>query len=141
MFHKTYASENTRRFKRLRIDYLIKYQVAGSEEGPFVSNAKDISASGLKFWTDRFLPERTLLKVSIMMAPLERTIEVLGRVLRVRRSKDGTVYYLAIGFLEIPKADQTALNEYIERLAKTPAARKLVDHARVVTREAEIQPV
>ena len=127
MFEKKYIANNTRRFKRMRAGYLVKYQIAGSNEEPFVSNLKDISAGGCRFWADQFLPEGVLLKVSIWVPPIERKIQALARLIRVRRSPQSPVYYLSASFVEVPTADQAAMNEFIEEISQAPGARQLVD--------------
>jgi len=62
-------ARNTRRFKRFRISYLVKYQVSGKGE-PRITNARDIGAGGLKFWTKEQIPASSLLQISIPEAPV-----------------------------------------------------------------------
>jgi c-di-GMP-binding flagellar brake protein YcgR len=134
MITKSYKMENSRSFKRLKADYLIKYQVAGSGQEPFIANIKDISGGGLKFWSDHYLPEGTLLRVSVWVPPIERTIEGLARIARVRQARGGVVYYMAARFLEIASEDQKALDGFIEKLAKDPEAKDLIENEPVVKR-------
>ena len=136
MFSKKYEMDNTRKFKRLHADYLVKFQpVTGSDEAA-ISNLKDISAGGVRFWTDKWIPEASLLRLSIFVPPIQTTLEVLGRVLRVRRALRADVYYLAVGFIEISRDQQHLLNEFIEELSKTREGSMLVKHASRVKREA-----
>ncbi len=137
MFKKSYPAQNSRQFKRFRADYLVKYHLAGSNEAPAVSNIKDVSAGGVKFWSDQFLPLGTLLKLSILIPPIGRILEALGRVVRVRQAKEGSIYYTGVAFLEVPKADQEALNDWIERLSRSEKARALIDDASIVRREIQ----
>ena len=126
---KQYKAQNSRRFKRMRADYLVKYQVAGTEgRDPIVSNIKDLSAGGVKFWADQFIPEGTLVKVGFLVPPLDLNVEALGRVVRVRQAKESGVFYSAIRFIEIPDAAKNAINEFIEYLATQSDARRLVEH-------------
>ena len=91
MFEKKYNAENSRQFKRLTADYLVKYKPAGSgaESEDFVSNLKDISAGGIRFWTEYFFEEETLLEVSICIPPIDRVLHALARVIRIRKPQKG----------------------------------------------------
>jgi c-di-GMP-binding flagellar brake protein YcgR len=131
---KQYKAQNSRRFKRMRADYLLKYQVAGVEGEPHVSNIKDLGAGGTKFWTDQFMAEGTLVKVSFLVPPLELNVEALGRVVRVRQARESGVFYIAVRFIEIPDSSKAAINEFIEYIASQPDARGVVEDAPVVKR-------
>ena len=114
MFFDRYKVKNMRRYNRFPVDYLVKYGLADSPGiEPLVSNLKDISAGGLKFWSEHFLPEGSLLRVSVCTPPLNRVIEALARVVRVRRSPQN-LYYIAVSFIEIPAEDQAAINQFVE---------------------------
>lgn len=127
MFEKQSKTSNVRQHKRLLADYLIKYRLAGSESQEFlVSNIKDISATGLRFWTEEPLLEGSLLMVEVLPPPLGRVIRALARVVRARLAEKSLVYYNAVRFVEISEEDQNALNYFIERIASEPGARALV---------------
>ncbi len=137
MFTKQkYKIENMRRFKRLNATYLVKFQVAGAQGEPFVANLKDLSAGGCKFWSDHFIVEGVLLKLSLWIPPVGQTLEALARTVRVRRSASNDLYYVAVRFLEVSKEVQMALNDFIEDLAKTKAGKSLVSDEPIVTRKA-----
>lgn len=137
MFNKsqTYKTRNERKYRRLKADYLVKHRPA-SEEGEFaVSNLKDVSAGGVRFWTERLYQEGQLLQVSLLVPPIDKALQIFGRAVRVRKGRWNSLYYVGVGFLEIPKADRELLNSFIERLAGIPEAGPIVDHADVVERE------
>ena len=126
---------NERKYKRLKADYLIKHKPAGTEGEPTVSNIKDVSTGGVKFWTEHYYPVSMLVQVSLLVPPIDRALQILGRVVRVRRGRWNSLYYAGVAFLEIPAADQELLNAFVERIAGVPGARPLVDHAEWVERE------
>ena len=133
MFKK--QTGNTRKYKRLLADYLIKYRIAGAEDQDFlVSNIKDISATGARFWAETPFQEGVPLAVEVMVPPVGRAIKALARVERVRPAGNGNVYYVAVQFVEISENDQSALNYFIERLASERGARVLVPDPTSVTR-------
>ena len=136
MFEKIYKIQNSRTYKRLRTDYLIKYQTAGSSQEPFVANLKDISAGGLRFWSDHYVSEGVLLKVSIWVPVIDQILEGLVRIVRVRQAKGRLLYYLAARFVEIAPGIQAALNRFIENLAENPAAKGLIEDETIVKRTA-----
>ena len=133
---KVYKMENSRRYKRLKADYLIKYQMAGTTQEPFIANIKDISATGIRFWSDHYLQEGTLLKFSVWVPAIDRTLEGLARISRVRQAQGGLVYYMAARFLEIAAEDQTALNDFIEKLAADPETKEFIENEPIVKRTA-----
>lgn len=135
---KTYPSENTRRFKRMRGNFLVKYQVAGLAGEPVAANVRDVSGGGVRFWTKEFLPEGTLLRLSLLIPSMDYPFEILGRVLRTAQARHSGMHYFAVGFLEIPKGDQTALNDLIESASKTRESRFFMDDRLVVRRRAAL---
>ena len=106
---------------------------------PVLSNLKDISAGGVRFWSQKFMPEGTLLKVSTVVPPIDLKIEALARVIRTRRAKNNFLYYIAAVFLEIPKADQDKLDRFIEELSRGRRSSFVVDHASRVRRQSELE--
>ena len=141
MFEKKYKINNTRRHKRLYVDYLIKYRIARSKDQEFLfSNLKDISAGGVKFWTESPLSEGTLLMVEVLVIPIDRVIRGLARVVRVRKTKKSPVYYDALQFMEISAEDQKVLNSFIERIAAESGGRLLVPEPPVVSRRIRARP-
>ena len=131
-----YKIENMRRFKRLNATYLVKFQVAGAQGEPFVANIKDLSAGGCKFWSDHYLADGVLLKLSLWIPPIGKTLDALARTVRVRRAASSDLYYVAVRFLEVSKEVQLALNDFIEDLSKSKGGRSLVSDEPVVTRKA-----
>ncbi len=130
---KNLKIHNTRRFKRIHADYLIKYQAAGSKGEPVVANIKDLSAGGVKFWTNQFLAEGALLKIGFLVPPLGFEVEALARVARVRPAKKDSVFYVALRFIEIPEGVKNGINDFIERLAALPGTERLVDRPPLAT--------
>ncbi len=137
MFEKKYRTFNSRQYKRLHADYLVKYQLAGFDAEPYVSNIKDISAGGMRFWTDKIFPEGAFLNISVLFPPSENEIRVLGKILRVRQVRHGNFNYVAISFLEMSREDQQTLNDFIERLSLDPESAMLIDQHDIVERKIE----
>ena len=132
---KIRETQNSRKYKRLRAQFLVKCRLAGGQEDPFVSNLKDLGAGGVRFWSDVHFPEGTILQLSMLVPPLDREIRTLGRVLRTRKARHGNVFYVAVGFVEITPSDQEALNIWIENLSKSSRAERFIDDADTVKRE------
>lgn len=134
LFGKKFKVQNTRRFKRIRSAYLVKYEVNGKEGGGRITNAQDISAGGLRFWADDQVPESSLLNISIFIPPLERFVHATARILRIRRVKGALVYMVAVSFLDLKQEDREAINRFAETLSRDKEARFLIDHADIVIR-------
>ena len=133
LFGGKITTTDQRRFKRMRLSYLVKYQVNGKGE-PQITNARDISAGGIKFWTKERIPDSSLLKVSIFLPPLDRAVEALAQVLRIRRNKDKFIYYVAVSFLDIREEDRQEIAAFAEALSKDQTGRFLIDHANIIVR-------
>jgi c-di-GMP-binding flagellar brake protein YcgR len=135
---KKYSAANSRRFKRLKADYLVKYKIPGFPGDPYVSNIKDISAGGLRFWSDKGLPEKSLVQISVLLPPMDREIKALGRLVRVRPARRGFFDYVAVSFIELSQDDQNAINDFIEHISVTEAAHDLIDQFDVVKRKVQL---
>lgn len=124
-----YKTENSRKFKRVQALSLVKYQTAeqwGSVE-PFLSNVKDLSAGGLRFWSERFFPEGTLLRLSAWVPSLEKPVDALARVVRARSVKSEDSFYLSVRFIEMDQDVRSALNAFIEGLGANRQTRRFID--------------
>ncbi len=132
-----YRTPNSRRHKRLQAHSLVKFQTAESygQAEPLISNVKDISAGGMRFWSEKYFAEGTLLRVSVWMPALERPFDALARVVRVRPAFQSGVYYLGLRFIEINREMQSSLNDFIEALASNRKTRRYIDDFKVVTRQ------
>ena len=128
-------ARNARRFKRFRADFLVKYHVDKKGEA-HVTNARDISAGGVRFWTDREIPESSVVSVSIFVPPLGRVVEALAQVRRVTRIKRGLTFSVAVSFLDLKQEDREALSQFAEHLSKEKGAELLIDHADIVVRRS-----
>ncbi|MBI4115475.1 MAG: PilZ domain-containing protein [Candidatus Omnitrophica bacterium] len=124
---------NARRYKRIRAAYLVKYHVNG-KAGPTITNARDVSAGGLRFWTEEKLNESSVLNISVYVPPLDRAVDAVAEVLRIRRAKKGLVYYVGVCFLDLRQEDKEAINEFAEALSRDKEAKVVIDHADIVIR-------
>lgn len=134
LFPKRIRLRNSRRYKRFRAHFLVKYQLSTKGETR-ITNAKDVSAGGLCFWSTERILESSLLRVSIYLPPLERTVDALVQVLRVRKVKKVLLYSVAVNFLDLDRKDREAINEFAESLSKDKGAKFLIDHAEIVVRK------
>jgi c-di-GMP-binding flagellar brake protein YcgR len=119
------------------VDYLVKYKIPGMLGEPYVSNLSDLSEGGLRFWSDKGLPEGSLLQTSVLLAPADREIRALGRVVRVRPARGGHFDYVAVSFLELSQDDQSAIRDFVEYISHTESARELLDQPGVIQRKIE----
>lgn len=126
--------KNTRRFKRLRSDFLVKYYVNRKGEA-YITNARDISAGGIRFWSASEIPKSASLDVSIYLPFLDRTVDALAQVRRVSRVRQGFLFNVAVSFLDLKQEDREAINHFAEDLSQDQKARFLIDHADIVIRK------
>lgn len=125
---------NSRRFKRVRSACLVKYEIQG-QGGPHVTNARDLGAGGLSFWTDQAVPESSILNLSIFISPDEPPIQTTASVVRVSRARERSIYCVAVCFLELGRCEREALDRFAEALSEDPELEALVDHREMVLRK------
>ncbi len=136
-----YKVFNSRQHKRLRVNYLLKYTILKTGEGPFVSNVKDLSAGGVRFWTDQPLAEGSFLQLNILIPPMGRVLETLARVQRVRFVSKTGVYYIGTGFAELRSEDRNALDQFIEELLELETNKPRSNSVQVVSRFTPFQSI
>ena len=124
---------NARCFKRFKADFLVKYFMDKKGEAYF-TNARDISAGGVRFWSDKPVPPSSLLDVSIFLPFLGRAVNALAQVRRVSRMRGGLLFNVAISFMELNEKDREAINQFAENLSQDKKAQFLIDHADIVMR-------
>jgi hypothetical protein len=127
MFPKK-KSQNARRFKRLQANYLIKFLIPGVDADPkdpyFLTHIKDIGAGGVKFWSERFIPEGTVLQVKILVPPLKEPLETNVEVMRIRTAKTDGIFYIGTSFIDLDDEQQRKLNDLIESMSQEPKAKR-----------------
>lgn len=128
MFLKTEQVENTRQYRRMQADYLLKFRPADTGAEESVTNVRDLSAGGLRFWTDLWLSEGQALEVSFLLPPVNLLVEARARIVRVRRADDAAIFYVAVVFESIPNEDRAAIDRFIDALSRKRGARSIVDH-------------
>ena len=133
LFYKKPSLPNGRRYKRLRADFLVKYQRDGEGEAR-ITNLRDLSAGGIRFCADENIPESSLLYLHIYLPPLERTVEAVAQVVRTRSGRGGLFYYVAARFLDLKQEDRESIHQFTEFLSTDEEISFLIDHAEVVAR-------
>ncbi len=134
LFQKKQKVQDTRKFKRLRGAFILKYKKDGG--GAFQTGSiLNLSAGGLRFAAREELPASSLLTVDIHFPPLKRTLETQVKVSRVIKIKQSPVYEIASSFVRLKPEDRDALNELVEALYQNPETRGFVDHHDVARRK------
>lgn len=133
LFRRKARGSDARQYKRVRLTYLVKYQMGGKGD-PHIANIWDLSAGGVRFWTADRIPDSSILNLSVHLPPLGRSVDAVAQVLRVRRARRKLFYYVAVRFLDLSREDRDAINQFAEELSEDKEASFLIDHARVVVR-------
>ena len=134
IFKKKLKPWEARKFKRLRASYLVKYQM-GEKGAPRITNLVDISEGGLRFLAHEKIPELSLLRLSIYLPPLERSVDAVSKVTRVRRARDGeAIYYVSVIFLDLKGRDREAIRQFAEYISKQKETPFLIDPADIAPR-------
>jgi len=112
-------SKNTRKHKRLKSFFLLKYQTdakAGQEQ---ITNVHDISAGGLRFQTNQRLPQNCIIKLAILIPSFEEPIEAEAEVVWVGQTrKKNMPYAVAVKFTKVSGKAEKELEEFLQKMAK-----------------------
>jgi len=127
-------SLNARSHKRLRAAFLVKYETGRLGESPRITNIRDLSAGGLRFFTRELLEESSRIKLQVLVPSLERSLTAQAKILRVRRANRNFVYSVAVQFADLKPGDREDLAKFIETLDQNPETRICIDQANVVLR-------
>ena len=122
MESKPVNSDERRAYPRLDSKINLRYKVFKSKEDLLkkgftpeqLSVTKNISATGLLFYSGEPLPIGSILELTIELPGAEETVECLARVVRIEEVKEETSYNVAVCFLDITSAQRVMLNRYIE---------------------------
>ncbi len=127
-------SLNARKHKRLKAAFLVRYETGRLGESPRITNVRDLSAGGLRFFAKDLLEESAVIKLQILVPPLERALPAQARILRVRRANKNFVYSVAVQFVDMSAHDREDLERFIEGLDANPDTRICIDQAQIVLR-------
>lgn len=117
-------SEDTRKYKRKKSAFLLKYHEPGAN-APRVTNLQNISAGGLAFLTNDQIQIGSEVQLSVLIPSFEKPVEVEGRVVRVDNSTiKGMTYLVAVQYTEIIGDNKKAMEEFDKILSKEPQKSK-----------------
>lgn len=133
---KSYPMMNSRRYPRLKTNYLLRYvPIEGNmQEVTYVATTKDLSTGGIRFYSPRFIEEGTLLKIQLLVPPIDQSISAFARVSRVHTIRRHSQYEVSLSYVEIDKKDYDLLSRFITSCLEKKEAHFLFDHQDVVAR-------
>ena len=104
---------NTRKYKRKKFPFLLKYQTDASSEMVTMTRLKDIGGGGLSFLTNDDIKGGSNIRIFILIPSCYRPLEVKAHVLRVEPSGlRGLKQVAAVKFAEIAKQDKRVVDEF-----------------------------
>jgi c-di-GMP-binding flagellar brake protein YcgR len=114
-----------RRYVRARCETAIKYRKIGGEaESQYRSAmARDISAGGIRFVTDRFMGVQSSFLMELQLPKLLKTLRCVAKPAWVREVPGMDRFELGSAFAEISADDMQAVEAYVKTaLASEPGA-------------------
>lgn len=104
---------NTRRYKRKKFPFLMKYQTDAASEMISMTRLRDIGGGGLSFLTNDEIKEGSDIRIFILIPACYKPLEVKAHVLRVKLSGlRGLKQLVAVKFAEIAKQDKRVVDEF-----------------------------
>lgn len=111
---KGYKYANTRRYIRLPAAWPIKCEPETDGSSRHVTHTADVSAGGVSVTVREMIPVGGRIRMEIHIPPLDRSIQVQGKVVRCLPARGGG-FSLGVQFEQITSEDQKALHETIDR--------------------------
>lgn len=111
------VAKNTRKYKREKIPFLLKFQSSTTEKNPEVGNLGDISGGGLQFSTKSNIQVGEVIKVSILIPSVEDPIEAEAEVMRsVPLKKKPEFNNIGVKFVKMSEKSKKAFEQFIKGL-------------------------
>lgn len=102
--------QDRRRYPRADVSFEIEYKRAREERKVKHSDAHDVSAGGISFFTREQFKKGDLLDVALHLKGFERTIVTRGQVVYSARARNG--FLTAISFSSISYRDFIVILDY-----------------------------
>lgn len=113
-----------RNYPRLNGYFLVKYKVITThqENRPLtLASTKDISGGGVRLHIKSYIPEATTLELYINYPGFDKPVQVLARVVWIRKIRKVDMYDVGIQFIDaedsISKAIANEVKDVLDRMA------------------------
>ncbi|MCM8831366.1 MAG: PilZ domain-containing protein [Candidatus Omnitrophica bacterium] len=115
---KKYKKER-RRFLRLSVHHLLKYKIIKKPEDiKVLSFVRNISACGVLFYTQEYIPLNSIIEIEIFFPQDEKAIKLLSKVVRVNFLPKVGGFSIGAEFINIDKDTQEIINSKILNVYK-----------------------
>lgn len=113
-------------YRRLNSKVNIRYKVFKSQEellergftAEQLAVTKNISASGLLFFSKESVPLGAILELKIELPDSSEPIECLARIVRVEETPQENIYNIAVCFLDMTSHQRARMDRYVESSLK-----------------------
>jgi hypothetical protein len=108
------------RYRRLSDEHLrpadewVPFGAKGEEQPEHTTTSRDISAAGVFFFADEKFDSGTMLGLKIELPDGERIIDCMARVERVEEIKKGTIYGVAVTYLDMSRLDRVRIDKFVK---------------------------
>ena len=130
-FKKMLPGRNRRRFKRVRVPFLLRYFIQETGLGS-ITNLHDLSVGGVLFTAEQPFLKGSEVKLEIVLPTSEQPVVASATVIRVTKVPNVQLYRIATKFNSLKPADRRAIRVLIERMARDSHAKGFVDRKKHV---------
>ena len=120
---KRFRSRNARKFQRVRMPLLIRYQIRG-ENGGKVTNLNDLAAGGVRFSTEDPIPVGARLRLKVKLPWREQSLDVMGKVTRCIKVKGTSIFRVAAQFVGMKKEEVAEVESFVDAIVSERRRRK-----------------
>ena len=117
MVSADYRGPERRRYKRIKKQYTVSFSKSGQGAKPSwdMVVVRNISAGGVLFNFDRKIEEGSKLNFKFSMAYGKKPIQCQGEVIRVKDLGDGSMYEIAVNYIDIDPKQSQFINKSAEK--------------------------
>ncbi|MBP7087704.1 MAG: PilZ domain-containing protein [Candidatus Omnitrophica bacterium] len=99
-------------FIRIKSHHLVKYKIIDDSQ-KVLSFARNISAGGILFYSEKKLPLNSTIEIKINIPPKPTPLNVVGKIVRVHPLKKIGGYEIGLEFVHIDEEDRNLIEKLV----------------------------
>ncbi len=119
-----YNGQERRKLKRIEKPYRARFKIRSDEAQEMESDVWDsvilhsLSAGSAVFFYNKDLGIGTLLDLKIDVSKSTPTINCVGKIIRIDKTRHTSMFYITVFFIDIGKQEKELINTTVEEVLK-----------------------
>jgi len=103
-----------RKWQRVDIRIPLQYKELRSSKSPKGTLTKNISAGGVKFYSNNFISLACRMVVEVTLPSVSRPIRAISKVAWIKKLPTGDDYEVGNQFLDMSRDDKRVISDYVK---------------------------